>query len=123
MIKEKMVRKERKEGWERRREGRMTRWKQREKVTEGNRGRAKDARQEKLRKEEDVRKEVRMDERKQDQGKMKLRNETGRRKGGSRGIRRLNRWDGNKRGEDGGISRTEDGPPAGEGLLGRRIDA
>lgn len=62
-----------------------------------------------------------MVERKQDQGKMKLRNETGR--GGSRGIRRLNRWDGNKRGEDGGISRTEDGPPAGEGLLGRRIDA
>lgn len=38
-----------------------------------------------------------MVERKQDQGKMKLRNETGRRKGGSRGIRRLNRWDGNKR--------------------------
>lgn len=73
----------------------MTRWKQRERVTEGNRGRAKDARQEKLRKEEDVRKEVRMDERKQDQGKMKLRNETGR--GGSRGIRRLNRWDGNER--------------------------
>lgn len=36
-----------------------------------------------------------MVERKQDQGKMKLRNETGR--GGSRGIRRLNRWDGNER--------------------------
>lgn len=50
-IKEKMVRKERKEGWERRRETRMTRWKKREKVTEGNGGRAKDARQERLIKE------------------------------------------------------------------------
>lgn len=51
-----------------------------------------------------------MVERKQDEGKMKLRrNETGRRKGGSRGMRRLTRWDGNKRGEDGGISRIEGG--------------